>query len=692
MTKRYPPINPKFPHFLHGADYNPDQWPREVWDEDMRLMKLAHCNAASVGIFSWAHLEPEEGLYSFEWLDEVMDRLAAHGIQAVLATPTAAHPAWMSKKYPEVLRVGPDRVRRRHGRRVNYCLTSPVYREKCAEIVRQLASRYRDHPALFAWHVHNEYGGACYCELCEAAFRRWLQQRYGSLRELNAAWWTAFWGHTYTAWEQIEAPGGPLGETSVPGMTLDWQRFVTEQTTECMKNEIAVLRELTPAVPVTTNFMGTYPGLDYWKMARELDVVSWDCYPRYHDRPEDWKLAAGVSFTHDINRSMKGGRPFMLMETSPSSSNWFAQMKLKRPGVHRLTCLQAVAHGADTVQYFQWRKGRGGQEKLHGAVVDHAGHENTRVFREVAEVGATVERLDAVIGTSVRPQVAVIYDWEVAWAVENSAGPRNPHKDYLPICQSHYRAFWKRGIPVDVIESACDFSPYRLLVAPMLYMLKPGVAERIGEFVRSGGTFVTTYWSGIVNESDLCFTGGFPGPLRECCGLWAEELDVLYDDESNRVVPLDGNPLGLRGAYEARVYCDLIHPEQAQVLATYAEDFYAGRAALTVNAFGRGEAYYVAFRNDEEFLDDFYEALSRKLSLRRVLETDLPPGVTAQVRTDGEREFVFLLNFTRQTHRVDLAGESFRDVLSGETVEGAVSLEPYGSLVLQRPARQQAGP
>jgi beta-galactosidase len=684
MPDRYPPINPKCPRFLHGGDYNPDQWPPEVWDEDMRLMKLAHCNAMSVGIFSWAQLEPEEGRYTFGWLDAIMDKLAAQGAYAVLATPSAAQPAWLSAKYPEVLRVGIDRIRRFHRGRVNYCLTSPVYRQKTAEIARKLAERYRDHPALLVWHIHNEYGGACFCNLCEEAFRQWLMRKYGSLDRLNEQWWTAFWGHTFTRWEQIRAPGGPIGEESINGMLLDWKRFVTDQTVACLKNEADVLHEVTPDVPVTTNMMGMYPELDYWKFVPALDVIAWDCYPFYHDRDEDWMVAANVSFTHDINRSFKGGKPFMLMETTPSSANWMPVMKLKRPGVHKLTCLQAVAHGADTVQYFQWRKGRGGAEKLHGAVVDHCGHENTRVFRDVAEVGEALQKLDDVIGTSVRPDVALIYDWENNWAVEGSGGPRNPRKGYLEVCQAHYRPFWKLGVPVDVINMDCPFSGYRLLVAPMLYMVRPGVAERIEEFVRGGGAFVATYWSGIVNENDLCFTGGWPGPLRTCLGIWAEELDVLYDDESRRVVPVPGNALGLKRRYEARIYCDLIHAEGAKVLAKYADDFYAGRPALTVNAFGKGLAYYMAFRSDGAFLDDFYGALARKLKLRRALEARLPEGVTAQLREGGGRTFVFLLNFKRKAQRVSLGRGRFEDVLTGRAVRSPFNLPGYGSAVLRR--------
>jgi len=679
VSHRYPPVSDKCPHLLHGGDYNPDQWPRETWAEDMRLMKLAGCNAMSVGIFSWAQIEVAEGRFEFGWLDEIMDRLADNGAFALLATPSAAHPAWLSAKYPEVLRVDADGRRRPHRARVNYCLTSPTFREKCAAIAEKLAERYRDHPALLMWHLSNEYGGACYCELCQAAFRQWLRERYASLEQLNAKWWTAFWGHTFTDWSQI----GPL-DGSILGMRLDWQRFVTDQTVSFLRNEAAPLRRITPGVPVTTNMMGTYTGLNYWKFAEHVDRVSWDSYPQFHDRDDDWRQAAAVGFVHDLYRCLKGGRPFLLMESTPSSTNWMPVNKLKRPGLHRLMSLQAVAHGSDTVQYFQWRKGRGGTEKFHGAVVDHCGHENTRVFRDVAEVGEALGKLDAVVGTTVRPEAAVIYDWENRWAIDASAGPRREKKDYEPTCVNHYRPLWARGVPVDVVDMDQALDGYRLVIAPMLYMVRPGVAERIERFVEGGGTLVTTYWSGIADENDRVFAGGFPGPLRAVLGVWAEEIDVLHDDEANGVAFLDDNELELHGEYEARVFCDLIHAEGAEVLARYTRDFYAGRPAVTCHAFGRGRAFYIASRNEPAFLHAFYGRLVETLALRRTANTNLPEGVTAQARTDGDREFVFLMNFKRAGQYLHLGEDAFTDVLTGENVAGERKIDGYGSMVLQR--------
>ena len=684
MTQ-HAPIVAGFPHLLHGGDYNPEQWidTPEVWDEDVRLMRAAHCNVVSIGIFAWAMLEPAEGRFTFDWLDRVVEKLARAGVRFVLATPGGAKPAWMAHQYGETLRVNADRRRLLWGERHNHCPTSPVFRDKCRTINAKLAERYGSHPNLAMWHVNNEYGGDCHCDMCQNAFRAWLRDRYGGdLKRLNHAWWSTFWSHTITDWGQLESPS-PLGEQSVHGQALDWKRFVTDQTISCFRAESAPLRELTPHVPVTTNLMGTDAGLDYYKLGKACDVVSWDAYPSFHDRDEDAVTGPEFSFLHDQRRAMLG-KPFILMESAPAQQNYKPVCKLKRPGMHRLEGLQAIAHGSDSVMYFQWRKSRGGVEKFHGAVVDHHGGEHTRVFQDVADLGAALAQLDGVVGAATDAQVAVVYDYENRWALEGSVGLRNPSKGYHQTCLEHHRPFWNMGVAVDVIDSVDDFGPYKLLVAPMLYMLRPGVAERIEAFVANGGTLVTTYLSGLVDESDLCFLSGFPGPLRKVLGVWAEETDALYDDESVAIVATAGNALGLIGTYSATQLCDLVHAEGADVLATYVSQFYAGRPAATVNRFGQGQAYYVASRNDERFHRDFYESLVSELRLPKALGGALPPGVTAQVRSGGGRDYVFVFSFARQPQVVSLGDVPHLDAFTGEEVGPTLTLPAYGSRVLVR--------
>ncbi len=514
----------------------------------------------------------------------------------------------------------------------------------------------------------------------------WLRQKYDDdLTSLNQAWWSAFWSHTYTDWSQMESPS-PIGEGSLHGLNLDWKRFTTDQTIDFFNCEIEPLRQLTPNVPLTTNFMGMFPGLNYPKFARSVDVVSWDSYPVWHTTGSDWRLAASVAFIHDQNRSMKSGKPFMLMESTPSNTNWQPVPKIKRPGMHILSSLQAVAHGSDTVQYFQWRKSRGSAEKFHGAVVDHVGNEHTRIFREVASLGETLQKLDGVVGTSVRPDVAIILDWENRWGIEDMNALGRDRRQYVETCMAHYLPFWQRGIPVDVISEEADFSPYKLLVAPMLYMLLPGVADRLKKFVADGGTLVTTYWSGIVDQNDLVFLGGWPGGgLREVLGIWDEETDTITPSDRNHILPSENNSLGLSAAYEARDYCAVIHAEGARVLATYQSDFYAGQPALTVNPYGKGQAYYMASRNSEEFLSDFYGKLSADLNLMRALPVNLPEGVSAQVREGSDSRFVFVMNFNPAPAVVDLGSGHYHSMVSGEPVGGVLELGAYGVEILQEP-------
>jgi beta-galactosidase len=429
--------------------------------------------------------------------------------------------------------------------------------------------------------------------------------------------------------------------------------------------------------------MGTYDGLNYWEFAKEVDVISWDNYPTWHSPMNASTLASNISFVHDINRSLKGGKPFMLMESTPSATNWQPVAKLKRPGMHLLSSLQAIAHGSDTVQYFQWRKSRGSSEKFHGAVVDHCGHENTRVFREVTEVGLALEKLSDIVGTTVNPDVGLIFDWENLWAIKESQGVNNEKKSYEETCKKHYQAFWEQGVPVDVIDMTCDFSKYKILAAPMLYMLRPGVSEKIEQFVKDGGTFVTTYFSGLVDENDLCFLNGFPGPLRKVMGIWVEETDGLYEQDENRI-KIKNDTFSSK-TYIVKEMCDIIHSEGAEILATYQNDFYAGQPALTCNHFGKGNAYYIAFRNNEDFEKDFYLFLINDLKPMKALEADLPTGVTAQLRTDGETSYIFVMNFSNEEKTITLnADETYQDKLTEEMINGTIALKGYGIKVLTK--------
>ena len=680
------PLFSNFPNLLHGGDYSPEQWQDypEVLEEDIRLMKLAKVNSVTMGMFAWAMLEPEEGKYNFAWLDERMDSLAKEGITVVLGTPSGARPAWMDLKYPEVCRVAGNRVRNLRGGRHNHCFTSPVFREKVTAINQEMAKRYAKHPAMILWHLSNEYSGECHCEYCQEAFRNWLRERYNNdIESVNHAWWSRFWSRGYTSFDQIVSPA-PHGEMSVQGLILDWKRFCSDQTDDFIQMEIDALRPYNPDMPITTNNMGTFPGLDLWKQSKKLDLVSWDSYPNFDDsKAQPWEDIALHAFTHDLNRSLKDGKPFLLMESSPSQTNWKPINGLKPPGIHHLLSLQAVAHGSDSVQYFQWRKSRGSFEKYHGAVVDHCGSEETRIYKEVQKVGDTLQKLSeaGLAGCTTKADVAVLYDWENLWAIEGFSGFQNDRerRGYRDTCINHYRAFWENGISCALVGEDSELSSYKILAAPMMHMLRPGLVTRLEEFVKGGGILVTTYLTGYVNETDLCFLEKWPGDgLGELTGIWAEELDGLYDN-ADRGISFMGVD------YKIHDFAEIIHPaKDTEVIATYTGGFYAGQAALTRHRYGDGTAYHIAARTDFDFLKLFYSNILREAAVKPAIALrDIPEGISVTSRSDGQKEFIFLMNFSEEPKQLLITdGKNYEDLLTGQTIGDAFTLPSHEGMVL----------
>lgn len=680
MAQRFAPATPKFPHMLHGGDYNPEQWldQPEVLEEDIRLFRKAHINCVSLGIFSWAKLEPEEGVYDFGWLDEIIDRLYANGIYTVLATPSGARPQWLAQKYPEVLRVRPDGLRNFYGHRQNHCYTSPLYREKVTQIDTRLAEHYANHPAVILWHISNEFGGECHCELCQAAFREWVQKKYGTLDKLNHAWWANFWSHTYTDWSQVHSPS-PVGETSVHGLDLDWRRFVTHQTIDFMKTEIAAVKAVNPDIPVTTNMMTMYTyELNYFAFRDALDVISWDNYPEWHNPyMGNEEVAKDCAMTHDMMRSLQK-KPFLLMECTPNATNWQGVSKLKKPGMHQLSVIEAVAHGADSGQYFQLRQSRGSCEKFHSAVISNTGTENTRTFREVTDIGAVLEQLsDRVYGSGTPAETAILFDTENKWALDKCQGPRNIGLDYFGNIRRNYSYFWKNGINVDIIDSTFDLSGYKLVIAPMLYLFRDGIQEKLRRFVRDGGTLVTTCFTGVVNDTDLSFLGeATEDKLSDVLGLWVEEVDSLYDCESNRTT-WNGK------SYSLKELCEICHPTTCETLAVYETDFYAEKPVLTKNQFGKGVAYHVSASADTDFFHALYAKLAAACDLTYAIRTAVPDGVSLTWRQSDTEKLIFVQNFGDSAAAVQL-DQPYENVLTGETVSGSLNIEKYGFAVLAK--------
>ena len=630
---------------LHGGDYNPEQWldRPDILAQDIELMKKARVNTVTLGVFSWSTLEPQEGVYTLDWLADIIHNLYANGIRTILATPSAARPAWLAHKYPEVRRVRADRVRELYNRRQNYCYTSPLYREKVRCIDQKLAQRFGSDPAVILWHISNEMGGDCHCELCQAEFRRWLQARYGSLQALNKAWNARFWSHDYTAWEQIESPA-PQGENAVQALALDWKRFVSDRHIEFLKFERDIVKEVAPDAKFTANMMYRFDGIDYFKMAKEIDVASWDNYPTWHKPTETVEeTALDTAMMHDLFYSMKG-KPFLLMESSPSFTNWQPISKQKKPGIAELAALQTVAHGADSVLYFQWRASRGAEEKFHGAVVGHDGRQDARAFTETVQVGQKLESLSEITAVQREKQALIVHDWQNKWALEGSCGPRNAGLGYWDELKRHYNALARAGIAVEFGDETADLTGYRLVVVPMLYLLTDDFAKKLCDFAQNGGTVVVTYWTGVVDESDLCRLGDTPYGLTGLLGLRRTEIDGMYDGETRRCTPIDGCTLP---EAQASILCEVAVPndtDPAEPLSVYAEDYFAQHPAAAVHKYGAGRAYYLASRFDEDFYRAFYRDAAKELGLVPAWQQPLPAGVLAVKRGN----FVFVQNCTEQ--------------------------------------------
>lgn len=664
----------KFKRILYGGDYNPGQWERDIWKEDMRIFRDARINSATVNVFSWAKLQPSEEEYDFAELDDVIEMLSNEGYDIVLATSTAALPAWLVKKYPEVARTDFQGRHHKFGHRHNACPNSPVFQKYASALVEQLASRYASNPHVTCWHISNEYGGECYCENCEKAFRVWLKKKYKTIEAVNKAWNFSFWGHNVYEWDEIVLPNA-LGDgmewnqkTAFAGLSVDYLRFNSDGMLENYKMERDIVRRYNPNVLITTNLMGTYKGLDYFKWAKEMDIVSWDNYPGYNT---PWSYTA---LCHDLMRGLKD-QPFMLMEQTPSQQNWQPYNSLKRPGQMRAQSYQTVAHGADTIQFFQLRRSVGGCEKFHGAVIAHVGNENTRVFREVKQLGEELESLSSLLpGTANTADVGIIFDWDNYWAFEYTSGP-NVDLLYVDQIHQYYRYFYNRNIAVNMIPTDADFQRYKVIVAPVLYMIKPGMKEALEAFVANGGVLITTYMSGIVDTTDNVYLGGYPGPLRGLAGIWAEEIDALAPEQTNEVRFADGTSVS------CRIVCDLMHTETAVSLAEYATDFYAGMPAVTKNAFGSGFTYYIGTDMDETGIAKVLDLAMADGGVSPVLEGAAPLEITC--RSSEDALYYFVMNFTDTPAALPEALVGHTDLLTGkQTVSGEI-LKKFDVKIIQ---------
>ncbi|MCX4745747.1 beta-galactosidase [Kitasatospora sp. NBC_01287] len=670
----------RVPGLLHGGDYNPEQWPEPVWAEDAALMRQAGVNLVTVGVFAWAELQPGPETWEFGWLDRLLDLLHAHGVAVDLATATASPPAWLVRAHPELLPVTADGVRLEFGSRQHYCPSSPVYRAAAVRLTRALAQRYADHPALALWHVHNEYGDhvtECFCAGSAADFRRWLTERYGSVERLNQAWGTAFWSQRYRELDEVEPPRRAPGPIN-PTQQLDWRRFCSDALLACHRAERAVLAELSPGVPVTTNFMSMSKPLDLWRWAEHEDLVSDDAYPD----PADPRAPVRAALNYDLMRSLKGGAPWLLLEQAPSAVSWRPVNVPKTPAQRRLWALQAVAHGSDGVLSFQWRASRAGAEKFHSAMLPHRGTDS-RGWRETVRFGAELARLGSVAGGRTRAETAIVLDWESWWALELDEHP-SARMRWPELLLPWYAALHRRGVAVDFVRPEAELGGYRAVLAPNLYLLRTADAHRLAAFAAGGGQLACGAFSGVVDEHDQVHPGGAPGPLRELLGLAVDEFWPLADGTGVPVL-LDGTdapalpagpdaPQDAAPPLTATLWSEWLECAGAVPLARYGAGPLAGRPAVTRH----GNAWYLGCHLGP----DTGAVLDRVLAAAGVTPAlPVPEGVEATVRTSPDgADHLFLLNHGHRAAEVALPARwrGARDLLGGPAGDRPVGDQPTG--------------
>jgi len=660
----------------YGGDYNPEQWPEDVWVQDVALMREAGVNLVSVGIFTWALLEPSPGAFEPAGLDRLLDLLHAGGIDVDLGTPTAAPPAWLYRDAPDAWVVDRDGRRLGPGSRGAMCPHSAAYTEAAIGITRFLAQRYGEHPAVVMWHVHNEYGAPvleCHCPTSVQAFRDWLTVRYGDVSTLNDAWGTTFWGQRYGGFDQIWTPAASASVIN-PAQRLDFARFSDESLRRCFVSERDVIRRFAGSIPVTTNFMATScPGIDYWAWAREVDVVSNDHYLT-GERPDAHVLLA---MDADLTRSLAGGRPWVLMEHSTSAVNWQARNIAKRPGEMARNSLTHLARGADGILFFQWRASRSGAEKFHSAMLPHGGT-GTRVWGETVELGRVLERLAPVAGSTVKAEVALLWDWESFWAQDLDWRP-SVDLDHRERVEAYYTQLWQDKVTVDFAHPEADLSGYRLVVVPQLYLLGARGAKNLNSYVAEGGHLLVSYFSGVVDAHDAVHPEGLSGPLGKVLGVDVQEMAPLRGDQWVTVEPTGDL---LVADFTADVWTEhLAVGADTEVVARFRDGPAAGEPALTRRTIGAGTAWYLGTRPDSAGLTAVLDAVYKGAGI--VPGRALPVDLDIVERRTGPDRFQFLVNNSGQDVLVATSGV---ELITGTVVPDAGQEVPAGAVRVVRHA------
>jgi beta-galactosidase len=663
--------------FYFGVDYYPEQWPEERWPEDARLMAEAGFNVVRLAEFAWAKLEPEAGRYEFDWLDRAVTILAGHGIQVVLGTPTASPPAWLMARDPELFRVREDGRRVTYGNRREYCPNNLLYHDYSQRIVTSMADHYRTHPAVIGWQIDNEFGDRCYCPVCARAFQQWLGRRYESLDDLNDQWGTIFWGHSYSDWLEIPVPLTTGGSPN-PGLALDFYRFASDSYVAYQQLQIDILRHRCASHFITHNFMGfKYDRLNYYDLARNLDFVAWDNYQRMQ-----WHMQAEVdpsqgALAADTMRGLKR-QNFWVMEQQAGPGGWEIVSVPPRPGELRLWAYQAIAHGADAILFFRWRTARFGTEQYWHGLLDHDGRAGRR-YEEIRRMGAEIKQAgQRLAGAAVRPTIAMLlsYDARFAFQVQQN----NPQFSYADHLHQLYRAFFQRHVPLDVLDPSADLSAYRLVLAPALHLVSETVADHLRRFVQLGGVLVLTPRTGVKDETNAVVNRPLPGLLAELSGVEVDEYVSMAAESTNGLEFLLPE-LATAHPPAATVWCDVLKPNGAMVVARYTHDYYAGKPAITLNQFGQGKVVYIGTLGNRPVYETLAGWLLGLAGVRRLLAA--PAEVEVTERWQGERRLLFVLNHGEREQEVTLDSH-YVNLLDGAPVVGTITVPPRDVLILER--------
>lgn len=669
-------VNPPDREILVGADYYPEHWPRERWETDAKLMKQAGFNVVRLAEFAWIWMEPAEGQYEFAWLDEVLDLLAQYDIHAIICTPTAVMPAWVPIKYPDVMAMKADGTRIIWGGRKNNCFSTGTYRLLSERITRAMAEHFADNPTVIGWQTDNEFGGTdCRCNICRAEFQDWLRKKYGTLDELNQAWGNHFWGLNVTTWGEITIPGNRIGQWAIsnPSASLDWKRFTSWLNVRFQRNQVNIIREICPNHFVTHNLMGFHTGINYYDFAKDLDFVSFDNYPIWgSSRPEILYRSATIG---DLMRGIKA-KNYLIMEQTAGPHGWSTFGRNPRPGEIRLFCHQQLAHGADGQIWFRWRSCTAGREQYWHGLLGHDG-KPLRRYNEAAQLASEYRKLDKYLqGTTLGPDVAIIYDYDTIWALQIQPSYRG--NDYHTVMRRYYDALFRAGVNVDFIPPKADLSKYKLVLAPDLYVLPDCLANKLNEFVHAGGILLADCRTGVKDENNLCHKRTLPGLLSSMLGIKIEEYSAVPSDAKYKVTGTDDFP----SSFTATKYVDWLTPENAKALAAYEEQWHLEPfAAVTKNTYGKGKGWYVGTIFEE---DAFYDQLIEKLLQDADIEPLVKPplGVEVSIRQGNGRKFLFVINHTEQPQTVNVPKGKL-ELLSGKKTKNTITLKKFDVAVIK---------